>query len=383
MYEEAPTHLLTHLDTATPKKNGVIYIHVPYCSKICTFCSLRRTLNQPAPDYADLIVEELKAYAALAYIKASTFDSVYFGGGTPTTLETDALVRILETIRDHYALTPTAEISLETTLTELDPSKAAAIRSAGANRLSVGVQTFQDRGRRLFNRRGNRAFAIERLQAYREVGFENVNIDVIYNYEAQTLEEISDDVRLADALGMAGFSMYSLMTMNGSALKTGDADWEFKLFHTLAEDALSRGFRFFETTKMVKTDPYKYIARRLQGADTLPIGAGAGGSLAGIAMMNPIQMDAYRAQIHAMDRRTGHLKKQKFENLDLCKGYFQQCFIPKSILSAYPQILPTVDAFLKDDMIYEEETRYRFTVEGVYWGNNLTSQLLSVLYTQY
>lgn len=379
-YHKQPFKLTNHLNTLAPKNGNVIYIHVPYCSKICTFCSLRRTLNQPADDYAELLIAELKAYAQLDYIKNSTFDSVYFGGGTPTMLSQDELVEILTVIKQCYQLSEHAEISLETSLFELDCVKAKAIAKAGANRISVGVQTFDSRARQLFNRRGNRQFAIERLSELIASPIDNVSIDLIYNYQAQRTEDIIDDVLLADRLGVSGFSFYSLINMKSeTGLQTGNKETERLLYDALYDTAISRGFSVLENSKMIKSDRYLYIIRRLEGADTVPIGAGAGGMIGGIGLMNPIDIFDYRQSIKCFGDKMGMLATGQFLKLEKYKGYLQRCFVPHTMIQAFPALTPHIEQLVQRGQLAEEGDCFRFTKDGVYWGNNINATIVEII----
>lgn len=379
-FEPQPQNLFSHLAKKSPQKNGVLYLHVPFCAKICSFCSLRRTLNQPVSDYGQKMCQELSLYGQIPYVNKSQFDSVYFGGGTPTTLSAQDLELVLHHIAAHFTLQKKAEISLETSLSELSLEKAKRIQQAGANRLSIGIQTFKSEGRKRFNRRGDGDFAIQHLKSLQQSGIKNISIDLIYNYEGQSVADVIRDVTLADTLGCSGFSMYSLINMNQkNGLKTGDGAQEKRLFDALVNEGLKRGFHFFETTKMVRHDEYKYIQHRLEGADTIPIGAGAGGSLSNLLVMNPIDIVDYNESIRNFHQKMGRVRTANYARLERYKGYFQRCIIPKALLEPFPQIEKIINGFLADDLIAEEACQYRYTKDGVYWGNNISATLIEAI----
>ena len=133
-------------------KLATVYIHIPFCNKICSFCNMRRSLQKPAKNYADLVVREIEQYARLPYIQMTTFDAVYFGGGTPTTLSSEALSRILKSLKANLNFTEDAEFTIETTVTELTEDKMKILIENGVNRWSVGVQTCDDNGRKQLGR---------------------------------------------------------------------------------------------------------------------------------------------------------------------------------------------------------------------------------------
>ena len=149
---------------------------------------MRRSLQQPAENYADLIIKEMEQYATLPYIKTTTFDAVYFGGGTPTTLSGDALSRILKALKKNFRFTAGAEFTIETTVTELTEDKMKILIENGVNRFSVGVQTFDEKGRKQMGRIGSGGKAYERLRQLKEYEGVTVSMDLIYNYPGQTME---------------------------------------------------------------------------------------------------------------------------------------------------------------------------------------------------
>ena len=136
-------------------REAVIYIHIPFCRKICSFCTMIRVPGPAAGDYAGLVVKEIRRYQKLDYIRQLTFQAVYFGGGTPTTLSSRAIKEILTAVRKNFRLARDAEITFESTVSELTEDKIDTLQECGVNRISVGVQTFSDRGRQLLGRLGS------------------------------------------------------------------------------------------------------------------------------------------------------------------------------------------------------------------------------------
>ena len=111
---------LADLLTKQPKNPRTIYIHVPYCRKICSFCNMnRRHVNQTIEDYHMIIIESIKKVSKYPYIQGKDFQSIYFGGGTPTTLSAVQLEAILKAIYDYLPVSPGAEVSIETSISEL------------------------------------------------------------------------------------------------------------------------------------------------------------------------------------------------------------------------------------------------------------------------
>ena len=111
-------------------KNSV-YIHVPYCKKICSFCSMRRTINPVPDDYYKLIIKQIENYGKTEYVKTSEIGSIYFGGGTPTALPSEQLALVLQALYKNFNIKKNAEISMETTISELDEEKLKEYEEKG------------------------------------------------------------------------------------------------------------------------------------------------------------------------------------------------------------------------------------------------------------
>lgn len=357
------------------KEKATIYIHVPFCNKICTFCNMRRRLQQPLSYYHELIIKEIEAYSMLPYIQDITFDAIYFGGGTPTTLSAEALSLILSALHNYFNLTKDVEITVETTVTELTHEKIKVLKEGGVTRLSVGVQTFNDRGRKLMGRIGSGETAYNKLKELKAAGFKTISMDLIYNYEGQTLEELIGDLEKIAALELDGFSMYSLIDMKQTTIsKAQSIEEDKKCFDTIASTMMEKGYRFLELTKMVRGDEYKYVMNRHIGADTLPLGAGAGGSLGGLMLMNDIELEKYEEAVLHFEEKQGMLFAKEYQKLNCFKGAIQTLKLPEDISfykdqKAYKEI---IEEMLQRGYIEKKKENYQLTTEGIFWGNNIS-----------
>lgn len=364
------------------KKNGTIYIHVPFCNKICSFCNMRRSLQKPASNYADLIVREIKEYAKLEYLKTTTFDAVYFGGGTPTTLPKEELCKILDELKASFNFTSDAEFTIETTVTELEDEKIDMLIKHGVNRFSVGVQTFNNIGRRQMGRIGTGEAAYEKLKKLKSYNGVTVSMDLIYNYNGQTIEDLKEDLDKIAELNLDGFSMYSLIDMKETSIdKAQGIQNDEDMFFAIADIMKERGYHFLELTKMVTSDRYRYIINRHNAADTLPLGAGAGGSVNNLAMMNPINMEEYAKSIEDFANRKGMLFVQEYEEMVRFKGDIQTVYLPKNetMYSNKDQYEEFRNQLLENDMITKDGDRYKLTEKGIFWGNTISRELSKMI----
>ena len=157
------------LESAPDENEGVIYIHVPFCDNICSFCSMNRTkLEDELDEYTKFLLSEIEKYSATNYLKSKKIGSVYFGGGTPTILKERHLEQVINALKDSFNILPECEFSLESTLHNLNISKLRLLNELGVNRYSIGVQTFSEAGRKLLNRTHSSEAEIKHLRDLRE-----------------------------------------------------------------------------------------------------------------------------------------------------------------------------------------------------------------------
>lgn len=198
-------------DLSAPKpekgKSYLLYIHIPFCEELCPYCSFNRFRFQPAlaKSYFSSLRKEIEIYQDLGY----TFDSVYVGGGTPTVLPGE-MAEVLLSIREIW---PIRQISLETNPNHLTPEILQILEEAGVNRLSVGVQSFDD----------DLLITMERLHKYgsgEEIKerlssvmgkFDTLNIDMIFNFPTQTLEMLVRDLEIIEDIEADQVTFYPLM----------------------------------------------------------------------------------------------------------------------------------------------------------------------------
>jgi coproporphyrinogen III oxidase-like Fe-S oxidoreductase len=190
-----------------PKRPCQLYVHVPFCESLCPYCSFHRVQFRlpKAQAYFEAVRREIRLYAERGY----QFTDVYIGGGTPTVLPQE-LARTLELIR---SLWPIRWVSVETNPNHLNPETLERLSDAGIDRLSVGVQSFDDdllRQMGRYQHYGSAAQTAERLAAVRG-RFPTLNVDMMFNFPTQTLESVGRDIDTIHLLGVEQVSFYPLM----------------------------------------------------------------------------------------------------------------------------------------------------------------------------
>ena len=188
-----------------------IYIHIPFCRQKCPYCAFfsQEHSGDSLKHYIDMLCTEMSLNAKKTGIRQA-IDSVYFGGGTPSLLDSRQITRLLEQAEQTFELSPQAEITLEANPGTVDYNKLAEFRHSGINRLSLGVQSFDDRMLATLGRIHTAGEAREAFAAARRAGFENIGIDLINSLPGQTREMWLSDLQQALQLAPEHISVYGL-----------------------------------------------------------------------------------------------------------------------------------------------------------------------------
>lgn len=203
--------------------NVGIYIHIPFCKSRCIYCGFySTTANELKERYVNALISEMRMrkdeFSSLGTsLSPSSTSTVYFGGGTPSSLSTDEIGRIVGALKSTFNGTP-SEVTLEMNPDDVTGDYVRAVRQLGINRISIGIQTFHDSRLRLIRRRHNAAQAEKAVRTIREEWIDNVSIDLMFGFPNQTLDEWIADIDRAMALRPTHISAYSLMYEEGTPL---------------------------------------------------------------------------------------------------------------------------------------------------------------------
>lgn len=372
--------LCEFLDTNESYDEGCIYFHVPYCDNICSFCAMNRMkLDDELDNYLEFLLKEIEFYSSKKYFKNKPIGSIYFGGGTPSVFKTHHLKELLNAINKSFKLSNDIEYSSESTLHNLSLDKLLAMQELGINRYSFGIQSFNSYARKFLNRVGDKDYAIKKINEIRQNFNKTLCCDIIYNYPNQSIDEVLEDARLINELGIDSVSFYSLMYFENSQLaKNIDKNYydikQDKLLHdSFLKAMLDNGFRLLEHTKLVKNDEYKYIRMTHQAKDILPIGVGAGGGIGLFGIYN-ISKD-----IKMISRKTQRIKDFvkfynifEYEKIDLNNAY--------SFLSNDYQkkLLDFLKKCEKNGYMILDKNIAKFTFDGIFFANNITKLIANL-----
>ncbi len=197
-----------------------IYIHIPFCESKCSYCNFASGVY---PDsmilpYLDALRAEIQGAGSICRelgidrgeIDSRVVDTVYFGGGTPSLLSAERIAGIIQVLKEVFDLAGNVEMTLEVNPGTVSPEKAKAHVAIGVNRVSIGMQTFQDHLLRRIGRSHSVADSIETYNLYRESGIENISLDLILGLPSQSQKEWSDNLEQVHRLNPEHISMYIL-----------------------------------------------------------------------------------------------------------------------------------------------------------------------------
>lgn len=224
-----------------------IYLHIPFCKQACFYCDFHFSVKHDLRgEMVDAIEKELTLRKD--YLLGERIETLYFGGGTPSILSAREIQQLLRTIHANFIISPTPEITLEANPDDLSFEKLEQLFHAGVNRLSIGIQTFDDELLRFLNRPHDAIEATRSIHAARNAGFKNISIDLIYGIPGQTLDSWKSSVAQALVTEPEHISAYSLTvedrTVFGKWAKSGklkpvDEDLAAEHFEILLDELTS------------------------------------------------------------------------------------------------------------------------------------------------
>lgn len=371
------------LNEEPENKEAGIYVHTPYCDKICSFCNMnRKQVSNNLDDYVEYLCKEFEKYGSKKYVQGKEITTIFFSGGTPTIYKEYQLEKILSTLTNNFNISSNCEFTFETTLHNLTLKKLAIMEKYGVNRLSIGIQTFSDRGRKLLNRTYEQKEIIKRIKELKKNFKGLICIDIIYNYLDESLEEIENDAKIATELEVDSISFYSLMIHEGSnlskALNENKLNFNYQIYrdkelhHTFLEKTLNNGYKLLEHTKITNgKDEYRYIKNINSFSDLFAIGVGAGGRVKNIEYFNLNKFITFYAKDSDFKYRVKKLSgilqypEVKLSNIRELTGD-----------KIYPEILRILQEFQKNKYIEFFEDSFKYTLDGIFWGNSIVAVLV-------
>lgn len=272
-----------------------LYFHIPFCQKKCFYCSFCVVVAQEnhQDDYVWCLAQEMLNYKNLC------LDSIYFGGGTPSRISEKNISRLFDALRECFIISSNAEVTIEMNPEDVTAQKLRCYYECGVNRLSLGVQTFQDPYLKFLGRNHDHVKALQAYDLMRAQGFDNVNVDLMYGFPSQTGREIDRDLSFLKKLSSEHVSLYTLTLEQGSRFFVqgiklpGQEESAVQYLH-VRERLLDMGYGHYEVSNFAKHKKESlHNLNYWKGGNYIGLGNGAHSHMDGKRWWNTARLRLY------------------------------------------------------------------------------------------
>ena len=366
------------------------YVHIPFCTQICYYCDFSKVFirNQPVDSYLEHLIEEYHSY------DIQKLRTLYIGGGTPTALSAPQLAFLLEKLTDKLDLSYLEELTIEANPGDLDEEKIAVLKDSPVNRVSLGVQTFNDRMLKQIGRSHSEKDIYENIANLKKAGFDNISIDLIYALPKQTMEDVKTNVAKAIALDIPHMSLYSLILENHTVfmnrmrrgkLPLPKEDLEAEMFEYIIAELEKAGFEHYEISNFSKPGfESRHNLMYWDNAEYYGIGAGASGYVDGVRYKNHGPIRHYLQAVEAGNARVQEevltlkekMEEEMFLGLRKKTGVSKKRFEEKFGLSFEDQYGAVVSELTEQGLLVPDKDIVRMTKQGLFLGDTVAEKFI-------
>ena len=366
------------------------YVHIPFCTQICYYCDFSKVFikNQPVDSYLEHLIEEYDSY------DIKKLRTLYIGGGTPTALSARQLAFLLEKLTDKLDLSYLEELTIEANPGDLDQEKIAVLKESPVNRVSLGVQTFNDRMLKQIGRSHSEKDIYENIANLKKAGFDNISIDLIYALPKQTMEDVKINVVKAIALDIPHMSLYSLILENHTVfmnrmrrgkLPLPKEDLEAEMFDYIIAELEKAGFEHYEISNFSKPGfESRHNLMYWDNAEYYGIGAGASGYVDGVRYKNHGPIRHYLQAVEAGNARVQEealtlnekMEEEMFLGLRKKSGVSKKRFEEKFGLSFEDQYGAVVAKLTEQGLLVPDRDIVRMTKQGLFLGDTVAEKFI-------
>ena len=372
------------------KKPTSAYVHIPFCTQICYYCDFSKVFikNQPVDSYLEHLLREYRSY------DIQKLRTLYIGGGTPTALSAPQLEVLLDGLTKNLDLSVLEELTIEANPGDLDEDKIGVLKNSAVNRVSLGVQTFDDKMLKKIGRSHLEKDIYENIDRLKLAGFDNISIDLIYALPGQTMEQVKDNVAKAIALDIPHMSLYSLILENHTVfmnrmrrgkLPLPKEEVEAEMFEFIIAALERAGFEHYEISNFSKPGfESRHNLMYWDNAEYYGIGAGASGYVDGVRYKNHGPIRHYLKAVEEGNARINEehlsLREQMEEEMFLglrkktgvSKARFEEKF-GTSFENIYGQV---VRDLCHQGLLQIEGQQIRMTKKGLFLGDTVAERFI-------
>lgn len=292
------------------KKRLGIYVHVPYCVRKCRYCDfLSFECDDSVESYVDAVLSEMRVYHEGSDEYA--VDTIFIGGGTPSVIDEKYIIRILNEIRSSFDVTDDAEITIEVNPGTVTEEKLSAYQDAGINRLSIGVQSFDDHILEGLGRIHSASDAVSSFELARKQGFDNISIDLMFAVPGLSMDIWKDTLEKAISLSPEHISFYSLQIEEGTEfgrlfeeglLKETDVELDRKMYHHAVEYLEEHGYDQYEISNAARDGFHsRHNMKYWSMGEYLGLGLGASSYLRPYGSMDGMPLESAGMSFRSMN----------------------------------------------------------------------------------
>ncbi|MDU4271503.1 MAG: radical SAM family heme chaperone HemW [Enterococcus hirae] len=383
-------------ETTNPAEQKVsAYIHIPFCEHICYYCDFNKVFleGQPVDEYVEMLLKEMEI--TLKQHPVKELETLYVGGGTPTSLTAVQLDRLLAGAREILPFKEGKEFTVEANPGDLTKEKLQVMKNYGVNRLSMGVQTFDNRLLKKIGRKHTAEDVYQTMRFLEEENFTNMSIDLIYALPGQTLEGYRETLNQALALDLPHYSLYSLILENKTMfmnwvrqgrLELPDQETETRMFEETIQAMEKKGRHQYEISNFgLEGHESKHNLMYWNNDHYFGFGAGASGYLGNKRYRNKGPIQHYLRPLRAGELpvletevllRENQIEEEMFLGLRKKIGISKQHFYERyqqTIESLYSKVLTDLE---KEGLLVNESDRIYLTPKGTFLGNEVFERFL-------
>ena len=372
------------------KKPTSAYVHIPFCTQICYYCDFSKVFikNQPVDSYLEHLLEEFRSY------DIQKLRTLYIGGGTPTALSASQLEVLLDGLTKNLDLSALEELTIEANPGDLDADKIAVLKNSAVNRVSLGVQTFDDKMLKKIGRSHLEKDIYENIDRLKLAGFDNISIDLIYALPGQTMEQVKENVAKAIGLDIPHMSLYSLILENHTVfmnrmrrgkLPLPKEELEAEMFEYIIAELERAGFEHYEISNFSKSGfESRHNLMYWDNAEYYGIGAGASGYVNGVRYKNHGPIRHYLSAVEEGNARITeeHLSQKEQMEEEMFLGLrkksgvsmvrFEEKF-GRSFDGLYGEI---VRDLVQQGLMQIDGDRVRMTKRGLFLGDTVAERFI-------
>jgi oxygen-independent coproporphyrinogen-3 oxidase len=368
-----------------------IYIHIPFCKQACYYCDFHfSTSLKYKADMLDAIIREIALQKT--YLAGDSIETIYFGGGTPSLLESGEINQIIDTLGQYYSISSDAEITLEANPDDLDQQKVQALRNTPINRFSIGIQSFFDEDLFWMNRAHRSAEAEASVKRAQDAGFENITVDLIFGYPLLTDAKWKQNIDKVFALNVPHVSAYSMTVEPQTALATFikkkvyaplNEQQSAEQFLVLADAMQAKGFEHYEISNYAKPGHYsKHNTNYWRGVKYLGLGPSAHSYNGEARQWNVANNAKYIASIQKKEipaeteilSESNRLNEYVMTSLRTMWG-LDLDKLESIAVGAQTQLLKPAAEFLEREWIQQVDNKLILTREGQLYADTIAAEL--------